>query len=128
MRKVFSVVFTGLVLALSSCANAHGYQTESVDKFATTIATPSVVVIDVRTPEEYATGHIPNSININVESADFDSQISTVDKNSSVAVYCHSGRRSAIAAGKMMELGFTQVHNLDGGISAWVASGRQVVQ
>jgi rhodanese-related sulfurtransferase len=128
MKKIIFAAASALLLTLTACSGGNGYHTESVDAFAATIADPAVVVIDVRTPEEFATGHIANAVNMNVEGADFDAQVSNVTKSASVAVYCHSGRRSAIAADKMVAAGFKNIHNLDGGISAWTAAGQPVTQ
>lgn len=128
MKKSLLAASVALTFVLTACSGGSGYKTESVDAFATTIADPAVVVLDVRTPEEFATGHIANAVNMNVEGPDFDAQLSNVTKSASVAVYCHSGRRSAIAADKMMKAGFTNVHNLDGGISAWIAAGQPVTE
>lgn len=126
MKRSIVAASAVLTFVLAACSGGSGYKTESVDVFAKTIADPAVVVIDVRTPEEFATGHIANAVNMNVESPEFDTQVSNVAKSASVAVYCHSGRRSAIAADKMMKAGFTNIHNLDGGISAWIAAGQLV--
>lgn len=128
MKKTFLAAIAALSMILTACTGSGGYHTESVEAFASTIADPAVVVIDVRTPEEFATGHITNAVNINVEGADFDAQIANVTKTASIAVYCHSGRRSAIAADKMVAAGFKNIHNLDGGISAWTAAGQLVTQ
>jgi rhodanese-related sulfurtransferase len=67
-------------------------------------------------------------VNIDVEGMQFDSEISRLDKNATYAVYCHSGRRSGIATGKMADAGFTHLYNLDGGIAAWAAAGLPVTQ
>ncbi len=73
----------------------------------------SRVVVDVRTPAEYAAGHIAGAANIDVEASDFSAQISSLDKNAAYLVYCQSGRRSAIAAEQMAAAGFTDI--VDGG-------------
>jgi rhodanese-related sulfurtransferase len=85
------------------------------------------VVVDVRTAGEYAAGHIENAINIDVESSDFDSKIANLDKTVEYAVYCHSGRRSAIAAEKMAKAGFEKITNLEGGIIAWQGANYPLV-
>lgn len=105
--------------ALTAGCSSSGATSQSAADFATTVATPGVVTLDVRTPQEYAAGHIPGAINIDVEGAQFDAQIATLDKTATYAVYCHSGRRSGIAAGRMTDAGFTSVVDLDGGIQTW---------
>jgi len=82
----------------------------------------SRTVIDVRTPTEYAAGHIAGAQNIDVEAADFGSKIATLDKKAPYVVYCRSGRRSGIAATQMADAGFTDI--VDGGAMAdLVAAG-----
>ena len=93
----------------------------------TTVAQPGVTVVDVRTPEEYAAGHLEGAVNMNVEGPDFSTQIATLDKNGTVAVYCHSGRRSAIAADQLASAGFTSIVNLKGGIADLQAAGAPIV-
>ena len=73
-------------------------------------------VIDVRTPAEYAAGHIAGARNIDVEGADFASAIAALDKGAAYLVYCHSGRRSAMAAEQLAAAGFTDI--VDGGAMA----------
>jgi rhodanese-related sulfurtransferase len=66
-------------------------------------------VIDVRTAEEFATGHVAGALNIDVEAADFDARIATLDPTAPYLVYCRSGRRSAIAGDRLVKAGFTDV-------------------
>ena len=95
--------------------------------FAATLSQPGVVVLDVRTPAEFAAGHLPGAVNIDVESAGFDAQVAALDKNATYAVYCRSGNRSAVALGKMSDAGIAKAVHLGGGINAWAAAGGQVV-
>ena len=82
----------------------------------------SLTVIDVRTPAEYAAGHIAAAQNIDVEAADFGSKIAALDKKARYLVYCHSGNRSSMAATQMAAAGFTDI--VDGGAMAdLVAAG-----
>jgi rhodanese-related sulfurtransferase len=84
--------------------------------------------IDVRTPLEYAGGHIDTAININFNAPDFKEKINELDKNTRYIVYCQSGGRSAAASKVMAELGFISIYNMTGGFSAWVAAGLLVNQ
>ncbi len=77
------------------------------------------VILDVRTPEEFNSGRIENSENINFYSSDFKEQLSKLDKNKVYLVYCRSGSRSAKAVKIMEELGFKKVYNVEGGIISW---------
>ena len=87
-----------------------------------------LTVIDVRTPEEYAAGHLANAINVDVKAADFSNKIGVHDKNKEYLVYCRTGKRSLQAAEVMKGLGFTNVSNMTGGITQWQADGGATVQ
>jgi rhodanese-related sulfurtransferase len=72
-------------------------------------------------------GHLANAINIDVEGAQFNSDVAKLDKSKTYAVYCRSGRRSAIATDEMSKLGFKTLFNLEGGTGAWSAAGQTLV-
>jgi phage shock protein E len=72
----------------------------SVGEFATLAKTPAVVVLDVRTPDEFAAGHLPGAVDLDIRSADYTTRLTGLDKTT-YAVYCHSGNRSADALGRM---------------------------
>jgi rhodanese-related sulfurtransferase len=124
------VALVGLVLGsvlLTGCSSSGSVTDVDAPAFLTTAAEPGVVVVDVRTPAEYAAGHIDGAINIDVEAPTFDAEMAKLDPATTYAVYCHSGRRSGIATGKMGDAGFTKVYNLQGGISDLASAGGQVV-
>ncbi len=80
---------------------------------------PNFVIIDVRTPEEFKSGHIEGAINIDYYSPDFKERISRLDRNKTYLVYCESGVRSSLAMIVFKELGFKKVYNMAGGIKKW---------
>jgi rhodanese-related sulfurtransferase len=82
-----------------------------------------LVVLDVRTPEEFAESHLAGAININVEGPDFAGSVADLDEDAPVFVYCRTGRRSANAVTIMQDLGFTELYDLDGGIVSWSHAG-----
>lgn len=84
--------------------------------------TPGAVLLDVRTPDEYAGGYIRDAKNIDYY-ADFKNAISGLDKSKTYFVYCKAGSRSASAADIMRQNGFTTVYELKGGIMAWESAG-----
>ena len=88
----------------------------------------SIQLVDVRTPEEFAEGHIQHAVNINFHDEDFSSQIAELNKKRPVYVYCRSGKRSGKAAKEMVALGFTQVVNLKGGLLAWQEARLPIVK
>ena len=92
----------------------------SATEFATKIKElPTSPILDVRTPAEFAKGHLQNAKNINWNGNDFDAQIAPLDKSKPILIYCLSGARSAAAASKMRADGFKEVYELTGGIMKW---------
>lgn len=77
-----------------------------------------ITVIDVRTPDEYAAGHIPGSLLIPFDEIKVKSDQLPQNKNTEIVVYCRSGRRSAIAADTLISLGYAKIYDL-GAISSW---------
>ncbi len=78
----------------------------------------NIILLDVRTEEEYNENRIPNSILLPVESIDQDAPAKLTDKDATIFVYCRSGRRSAIAVEVLTLMGYTKVYDL-GGINDW---------
>src|SRR5680860_1359590 len=112
----------------SSASQATGQHMTASD-FSTAIAKPGTIVLDVRTPAEYASGHLPQAQNIDIEAADFATRITTLDKNATYAIYCRSGNRSGVALEQMAGAGFTHLYDLAGGRVSEVrnaAAGRTV--
>jgi rhodanese-related sulfurtransferase len=95
----------------------------NVKEFAEAIAQEGVTILDVRTPEEFAEGFIEGARNIDFYRDDFEIEINSLDKESSYALYCRSGKRSGQAAQMMQEAGFLSVSNLDGGMIDWANAG-----
>ncbi len=85
-----------------------------------------LVVLDIRTPEEYALGHIPNSVLMNYYDPSFTSDLDKLDKNKKYGIYCNSGNRSKSALSIMRQKGFIHVYELEGGIQAWIDSGYEI--
>lgn len=104
-------------------------QTISASEFQSKIsATKDPIVLDVRTPGEYASGYIEGAINLDFREADFSKKIDELDKEATYFVYCGSGRRSRGALDLMKELKFKNVYDLEGGISQWRASDFPIKQ
>lgn len=100
----------------------------SVDEFDKKLGSlRSSQLIDVRTPEEFAEGHLEGALNIDWRDAGFTEQVSKLNKNAPVMVYCLGGSRSAAAASKLEEMGFTTIYNMDGGYLKWTAADKPVV-
>lgn len=85
-----------------------------------------VTVLDVRTPGEFAAGHIAGATNINFQASDFAAQLGKLGKGKTYLVHCASGGRSTRSLPQFNDLGFKRVIHLDGGIKAWQAAGNPV--
>ena len=78
------------------------------------------LILDVRTPEEFESGYIPEAININIyEGQGFLDALGQLDKSKNYYVYCRSGNRSRQACALMNNMGFGKAYNLEGGIMEW---------
>lgn len=106
------------ILTLSACAQHTGEEV-APDKAQEMMSQDEVVVLDVRTPDEYNTGHIANAKHIDYYAEDFKQKVSALDKEKTYIVYCRSGARSGKSQDIMKQLGFEKVYNLKGGIMAW---------
>lgn len=83
-----------------------------------------VTVIDVRTKDEFDEGHIAGAKNIDVRSADFEKQLSTLDKSKSYLVHCQAGGRSKASMKIFEKLGFHSIYHLNDGIMGWEEAGK----
>lgn len=110
----------------ASAAPAAGATLDAAD-FAAALKSPDTAIIDVRTPAEFAEGHLPGAVNIDVQSPDFAGQVAGLDPSIPYAVYCRSGNRSQVAIDVMAQNGLTNVYHLGGGIGAWQQAGGEVV-
>ena len=120
--KYFKIIVAVLMLSLWSCQSQKSENVELLDakSFSEKIHNKEEVqLVDVRTPEEFKEQHIDNATNINWNDANFEQQVSNLDKSKPVYVYCKSGGRSAKATAKLSEMGFTNVYELDGGMLSW---------
>lgn len=95
--------------------------------FAAAAKRAGTTLLDVRTPAEFAEGHLKGAVNLDVESADFAAQAATLDPAGSYAIYCRSGNRSKAAMNYLANQGFTSMYDLDGGILAWTDEGGETV-
>ena len=115
-KKIISLIVC--ILLLTACdGESISYKTITENE-AMPLIENEAIIIDVRTLDEYNTGHIVDAINIpvdNIGSVDYD-------KDTVIIVYCASGVRSANAADALIDLGYTNVYNLDGGLINWGAT------
>lgn len=134
--KTKIITLTLLFLGLFSCQKKSNTETTSASdesiyekieagQFAELLqANPQAQVLDVRTPEEFESGHLENAQNLNWnEPETFEKGVTTLVKDKPVFVYCLAGSRSSAAAQKLQSMGFTTIYELDGGYLKWRAAG-----
>lgn len=123
--KGFIIVI--LSTLFTSCSTHQGIESVTVDEFENALYDGHVQLLDVRSAEEYAQGHIANAENIDVQQPDFiDKAQGKLDHANPVYVYCRSGKRSMLAAQKLVKAGF-KVVNLRDGIMGWEDAGKPVL-
>ena len=110
-RLIVALLAGFSLVLLAACAGDSG-STES-----TTLKDATPTIIDVRSPEEFAAGHLEGAINLDYEGGTLEAELGSLDQDAAYIVYCQSGRRSALATTLMTEAGFTEVADL-GGIDA----------
>lgn len=123
---------TGLLLlmifGLASCLKpkTEGVEVLNADQFEQKLQMEDVQLVDVRTADEFAEGHLPNALNIDINGDEFELQTAKLDKEKPVMVYCKMGGRSAKAASKLKEQGFKNITDLDGGITSWKEAEKNI--
>jgi rhodanese-related sulfurtransferase len=122
--KYYLLVLLSFILVSCNGQINDAYENSSAQVFAKKIkTTPNPQIIDVRSPEEYASQHLDKAKNINWNGADFETKVALLDKKQPVFVYCMVGGRSKKASDKLVEMGFSKVYDLQGGIMKWNAAG-----
>ena len=128
MKKIFMIISAVLCNLLGCTAQQQNFESLNVEAFEKVISDTSVVRLDVRSIDEYASGHIAKAINIDVMKDDFTTKAtSLLPKDKTIALYCRSGRRSKKAAGILVENGY-KVIELNSGISGWINARKEIVR
>ncbi len=102
MKKILTAIALalGITLSVTACASGPTYE-----------VTNQTMIIDVRTPEEFATGHLDGAVNIDIQAADFRERVMELDPSGEYFIYCRSGNRSGQAISQMSQMGFTTMTN-----------------
>jgi rhodanese-related sulfurtransferase len=141
MRRTFRLIVIPLALALfaatgcgddadeDASSETPGVRVVSVQEAADIQTDPPdrLVILDVRTPDEFAEGHLEGATMIDFYLDDFADRLADLDRDVPYLVYCRSGNRSEQAVGIMRDLGFDDVADVDGGITSWVDAGLPTV-
>ena len=127
MKRI--LMFAFLTTLFCSGAGAQDYKNLSVNDFETLIAKDGIQLLDCRTAEEYAEGHIAGAVLADVKLDSFK-EIATaiLSKDAPVAVYCRSGRRSLTACGILAQAGYKEIYNLTTGILGWTQAGKPITK
>jgi rhodanese-related sulfurtransferase len=126
MKSLAPTFSAFLLFAILSCNAQTATNIKVVDpvSFKKEISTtPNAQILDVRTAEEFTVEHLQNAENVNWYSPDFSTNTNKYDTSKPVFIYCRSGKRSHLAAEKLVELGFTTIIEMEGGIINWTTKG-----
>ena len=120
-----------LLLVISGCAAGNRSvadltPAEAEKMIKTNQKDSAFVILDVRTPEEFNTGHLAGAVNVDYRSSDFQSRIDGLPKSRTYLLYCRTGHRSANAMSLMKERGFEKLYNMLGGITRWREENRDI--
>ncbi len=147
MRRIALLLIVGTLGVATSCGSDDSSSTASTAAVTVAAATvgdfatispqeaaavvddppADLVVLDVRTPEEYAAGHLDGAVLVDFYDPGFTDQLSQLDLQVPYLVYCQSGNRSGQTLTMMQELGFASATDVGGGIAAWQSAGLPVV-
>ncbi len=122
MKKLL-LALSLLVTAAFAADSAKHVQAAEAAKI---IAEGNVVIVDVRTVDEFKEGHIKGAKNIDIMGDDFEKQVAALDKDKPTLVHCQAGGRSMRALKVFEKLGFTKLIHLDEGFGGWEAAGKPV--
>ena len=129
---LLNLILIGFILP-SCSAQQDGTSTALSAKEASTLIgkhkdDPNFIILDIRTPGEYQSGHLKDSIMIDYYSKSFGDQIARLDKGKSYLVYCRSGNRSARSMALFEKLQFKKIYHLSSGINGWNSEGLPLVK
>lgn len=130
------IIITGIFLAIlgthngptSSAAESTNMSAKETYQLIQSKGNKDIVVLDIRTPGEFAAGHIENAINIDYFSQNFASRLNQLDKNKTYVMHCKSGGRSSRALSIFEDLKFKNLIHLSGGFDEWSTNGLPVVK
>lgn len=129
MKKFITLILIALGFGVQT-GNAQGLKFKSIspDQFEGILGDGNIYLLDVRTAEEYAEGHLKGAHNLDVKKDDFEEKaVATLPKDKTLAIYCRSGARSTLAAGILVKNGFTVIE-MAKGINGWKAAGKPTEQ
>jgi rhodanese-related sulfurtransferase len=128
MKSMLFILILPVCFVTLSCEGQTTGQKLPPDAFDKKIqASQGKIILDVRTPREFSSGHLPDAVCVDYYRHDFKAQLAKLDKSKPVFVYCATGGRSGSTVKTLSQLGFKEIYDLQGGISAWARAGKPVV-
>lgn len=134
MKYLNGFLILAIALVIGACNNSPETGSDVINKdvsaaeFKQLSEASDGIILDVRTPGEVAEGVIPGAMHIDWHGDNFEAEVNKLDKTKPVYVYCKSGGRSGKACNLMVSVGFKEVYNLSGGITAWEGQGYEVTK
>jgi len=128
--KIYFSMFLTLVLSVTTLTAQSNAKTEvnSTEVSSMLKKNNKLIVLDVRTADEFKEGHIKGAINMDVRQSDFEYKVNKLDKNAKYIVHCRTNHRSTIAVEAMVKGGFKTIYQMMDGFSGWTASGLPVAK
>lgn len=128
MKKIFALLFLLFVTKFNFVTAQNSFKTITNNEFEAKVnSTSNAQLIDVRTEDEFKSGYVEKAKNINWNGDNFVAEVNKLNKSKPVFVYCLSGGRSSAASQKLIDLGFTEVYNMQGGILQWKSANKSLV-
>ncbi len=123
MKSKINITFFAAIFAfiMSSC---NAQNKISADEFEQKMKENNTILVDVRTPQEFAEAHLKGAVNIDIYAPDFATRMNQLDKSNTILLYCQSGNRSGQAASELAESGFAAIYDLKDGIGEWKRKGK----
>lgn len=118
VSMILCIFVSGCTQKTSDTGSSQGYTVIKAEEAKKMIDAGNVIIVDVRTESEYAEKHIPNAVNIPVESITAEKPKQLTDLNATILVYCRTGVRAATASKKLAAIGYTKIYDM-GGIVDW---------
>lgn len=124
---VAAVFLSSIVQLFAADAKPGGaHKNVKAEEFEKLLQSKTNVVLDVRTKKEHDEAHLPGAILIDITEGNFEQEVAKLDKSKTYLVHCAAGGRSTRACKKMEQLGFKNLYNLEGGLTAWQKAGKPV--
>ena len=129
MNSTLKYILVVAFFTIFSCSliNSESINQMNSDELIEFIELNDAILVDVRTEDEYNSGYIESSLNIDYFSNEFSVNADKLDKTIPIILYCRSGKRSSMSASKISKLGFKEIYNLKGGILEWIEEGNMIV-